>query len=1304
MFSNNFNTAPKQTLSLIIILGLILSGFFIGYPHICSYNASAGSGSPPINGTTNDPWYVDRNIIRNHESLKTSDIQINDSASMNWNNITAEVNGNITVNSTGYFNMTNCLVVLSGNLTIHGSVTLKNVTLKLNCTTQAQHHIEIKGSMYIFDLDEDNATASDASVITAVDTNYNFLFWVRKGARFVMAYSDLHECGHSGPPYSPEQYGLFVQTNNTVIENNTITNNYLGVHYYFSSYNYLANNTIKSNTDGVRLTSASRNTIFNNIISNNGDDGIELDASKYNTIEHNTITNNIDDGVDVDTNSDYNTISNNTITSNTYGTMITGAKGNIVINNTYTNNAETGVGLYSGSTENYIVNNFASGSKAGFSSVLASGNFFIKNTAKSNQAGFGIRQSTNNSITHNKIYSNIFYGIVLEQSSANNEVHYNNISSNTLGGIQVNDAASKVNATRNWWGDSSGPFHPTTNPSGTGNRVSNNVIYNPWLKKKLEDINTKINTTDNTTATEDSYYEVVYQTIDADIGDVITWRKTDNSSWLKWGDNNNTLYGTPTNADVGTFWVCINVTYGYGGSDEHNFTLTVSNVDPIIITTDITSRKEDMAYSNDYNSTDDGFGTITWSLATNAKWLSIDIITGNLTGTPLNSDVGSYWVNVTVNDGNGGIDFSNFTLKIINVNDAPQIGTNDVVNIQEDDYYEVTYTATDEDIGDIISWIQSTNASWLNWGASNHTLYGTPHNIDVGSYWVRINVSDGNGGYDEHNFTLKVINTNDKPQIITPDITIIDEDRYYEVVYSALDVDSGDTLTWTQSTNATWLHWGPTNHTLYGTPRNNDVGSFWVRINVSDGKNGYDEHYFILTVRNTNDAPHIVTSDITSTYEDHYYRVVYTATDDDLNEILTWSLSTSASWLHWGAANNTLYGTPRNNDVGSYQVRITVSDDSADYDEHDFILEVMNVNDPPTITDAPTSLQVKPLEDTILDLTLNVDDVDNDISELELIVDSEYSTVIDLKIIFNYPASVSSEYVVASVSDGIDNSEPHYIHVTVISISESDPGIIAHSPEGIYIPVGTNIEITFNKDMNHSSVEGAFSINPSIKGKFSWIGPVMAFDPDELLAFNTTYSVTIDTTATDLDGKSLSNIYSWDFTTEIYEIVDNKTTDENKTGIDSDNDGHPDKEDAFPDDPYEWLDSDNDGIGNNADPDDDNDGISDSIEKILGSDPESKDTDNDGHDDGDDAYPTDPKRWEKESIPRDEKSIRGIVAISVIIIIILIVLLLAIFLIVTKTGRKGKSVEPMDTESDAAIVIEVTSNSREGQTRPPMQN
>ena len=73
---------------------------------------------------------------------------------------------------------------------------------------------------------------------------------------------------------------------------------------------------------------------------------------------------------------------------------------------------------------------------------------------------------------------------------------------------------------------------------------------------------------------------------------------------------------------------------------------------------------------------------------------------------------------------------------------------------------------------------------------------------------------------------------------------------------------------------------------------------------------------------------------------------------------------------------------------------------------------------------------------------------------------------------------------------------------------------------------------------------------------------------------------------------------------------------------DSDSDGVRDRFDALPFDPTETLDSDLDGIGNNADTDDDGDGLSDLVEGESGLNPLTPDTDGDGVIDGQDAFPT----------------------------------------------------------------------------------
>ncbi|HEX7025618.1 MAG TPA: PQQ-binding-like beta-propeller repeat protein [Gammaproteobacteria bacterium] len=63
--------------------------------------------------------------------------------------------------------------------------------------------------------------------------------------------------------------------------------------------------------------------------------------------------------------------------------------------------------------------------------------------------------------------------------------------------------------------------------------------------------------------------------------------------------------------------------------------------------------------------------------------------------------------------------------------------------------------------------------------------------------------------------------------------------------------------------------------------------------------------------------------------------------------------------------------------------------------------------------------------------------------------------------------------------------------------------------------------------------------------------------------------------------------------------------------LDSDNDGVMDDADAFPSDPAEWLDTDNDGTGNNSDSDDDGDGVDDTQDAFPLDPGETTDTDGD---------------------------------------------------------------------------------------------
>ena len=83
---------------------------------------------------------------------------------------------------------------------------------------------------------------------------------------------------------------------------------------------------------------------------------------------------------------------------------------------------------------------------------------------------------------------------------------------------------------------------------------------------------------------------------------------------------------------------------------------------------------------------------------------------------------------------------------------------------------------------------------------------------------------------------------------------------------------------------------------------------------------------------------------------------------------------------------------------------------------------------------------------------------------------------------------------------------------------------------------------------------------------------------------------------------------------------------------DDDQDGVPDREDAFPLEPHEWQDKDKDLIGDNLDADDDGDGVADDINENGIPDCEELDFDGDGVQRARsvpwDAFPLDPQEWQ----------------------------------------------------------------------------
>jgi parallel beta-helix repeat protein len=110
------------------------------------------------------------------------------------------------------------------------------------------------------------------------------------------------------------------------------------------------------------------------------------------------------------------------------------------------------------------------------SDIVIEGNAFYEN-----YVGIGSDGLSNVSILNNTFADNEYEGWGSSSVGANVEAHENRFNGNN-GTAVAHYSGQPIDATNNWWGHKSGPYHPITNPTGKGDDVSDNVLFDPWTK------------------------------------------------------------------------------------------------------------------------------------------------------------------------------------------------------------------------------------------------------------------------------------------------------------------------------------------------------------------------------------------------------------------------------------------------------------------------------------------------------------------------------------------------------------------------------------------------------------------------------------------------------------------------------------------------------------------------------------------------------------------------------------------------------------------------------------------------------
>ena len=304
-----------------------------------------------------------------------------------------------------------------------------------------------------------------------------------------------------------------------------------------------------------------------------------------------------------------------------------------------------------------------------------------------------------------------------------------------------------------------------------------------------------------------------------------------------------------------------------GWSETASFFVHKSNHAPDIRGVPETSVDQDAGYSFIPIAEDPDPGdTLSFSIRNKPAWASFDPETGELRGTPGNSDIGTTnQIVIAAADSLGETaSLDPFDLTVINVNDPPHISGTPETSVKENTAYSFTPSAGDPDPGDTLTFSIVNKPAWAAFDPETGCLKGMPTNADVGATaGIVISVTDAAGTAASLGpFDLAVSNVNEAPRAVNDAYTLAEDSPLVMdapgVMGNDIDADAGDSLSASQVKPA---EHGRLTLNADGSfsyiPAANYFGEDAFSYTISDGQAESDTATAALTITPVNDIPEI---------------------------------------------------------------------------------------------------------------------------------------------------------------------------------------------------------------------------------------------------------------------------------------------------------------------------------------------------------------------------------------------------------------------------------------------------------------
>ena len=341
--------------------------------------------------------------------------------------------------------------------------------------------------------------------------------------------------------------------------------------------------------------------------------------------------------------------------------------------------------------------------------------------------------------------------------------------------------------------------------------------------------------------------------------------------------------------------------------------------------------------------------------------ISLNTATGRIESTgnaPLSyTSAGIYPVEVCTQDrdplGSDGFRVcQNFSWTVANVNRAPTLLDPPDQSVCEGDFFSLSLSGSDPDLGDVLTYSSVTPASvfsalGLSLNPTTGEISGTiKYTAAPGPYGITVKATD-NGSPNKSSllqtFSVTVCNTNRTPVFVSPPASATAfENTSFSIDIDATDPDTADTLTYSAMGLPPWLTIDPDGSItgfpgkITGTPPYTSAGTYPLTVCVQDrnpiGSDGLKVcHDFPLTVNNTDRPPTVTNPGNQANKEDEAISFLVVASDvdtPDRGDVLTYSAVNLPPGLSINPVTGYIYGivTLTASNTSPYSVFVSVSD------------------------------------------------------------------------------------------------------------------------------------------------------------------------------------------------------------------------------------------------------------------------------------------------------------------------------------------------------------------------------------------